>query len=144
MSWIQIDQTEGPWLVHAEAVRPRRLEAQALLAPFDPLLFDRDRLEALFGMRFRLEFYVPKAKRVHGYYVMPFLLGEQLVARVDLKAERAAGKLVVKGAFLEPGADAALVAAALNQELEQFATWLGLVGFCADPAPRGDLAAAFQ
>jgi len=137
-----VDQSDGPWLVHVDAARPRRVNAQALLTPFDPLLFDRDRLEALFGMRFRLEFYVPKAKRVHGYYVMPFLLGDQLVARLDLKAERSAGSLLVKGAFLEPDAAADGVAPALRHELELFTNWLGLTRVEPDQAPRGDLIAA--
>jgi len=137
-----VDQTDGPWLVHVDAARPRRVNAKALLAPFDPLLFDRDRLEALFGMRFRLEFYVPKAKRVHGYYVMPFLLGEKLVARVDLKAERTAGCLVVKGAFLETDCVADEVTPALREELGLLATWLGLARVEPDPIPRGDLIAA--
>ena len=142
LTWTELEQSDCPWLVHTAAARPRQVNAQALLTPFDPLLFDRDRLEAIFGMRFRLEFYVPKAKRVHGYYVMPFLLGDQLVARVDLKVERRAGTLVVKAAFLEPGHAADDVAAPLRSELTLFATWLGVARVEPDPAPRGDLTAA--
>ena len=142
LSWAQIEGIDQPWLIHEGASRPRRIQAQALLAPFDPLLFDRDRIAALFGMRFRLEFYVPQAKRVHGYYVMPFLLNQQLVARVDLKAERRAGQLLVKGAFLEPDQEPDRVAQALKEELTTFTGWLGLDSLVSANSPRGDLGPA--
>jgi len=125
--------------VPAGARVPRSLNACALLTPFDPLLFDRARLAWLFDMHFRLEFYLPKAKRQFGYYVMPFLLGDRLVARVDVKANRPGGALEVKGAFLEPGANAGEVASALAVELGELARWLALGRIDLEDGARGDL-----
>ena len=110
----------------ADAVLPRRIGARALIVPFDPLIFCRERTERLFGFRYRIEIYTPADKRQHGYYVLPFLLGDRLVARVDLKAERAEGCLLVRGAHLEPGIDEGLAADALALELHRLADWLGL------------------
>jgi hypothetical protein len=102
------------------------VERAALLSPFDSLIWTRDRTERLFGMRVRLEIYTPEPRRVHGYYVLPFLLGDQLVARVDLKADRAARTLRVPAAHLEPDQPRAAVAAALTDELHALAGWLAL------------------
>jgi uncharacterized protein YcaQ len=139
---VQVTGWTAPAYLWPEARRPRRVNARALLSPFDPLIWFRDRTERLFGFRYRIEIYTPPDQRVHGYYVLPFLLGDSLVARVDLKSDRQAGVLRVQSAFAEPGVDRDLVASELAAELAVTARWLDLDGV--EVMPRGDLADALR
>ena len=135
---VDVDGWSNPaYLVAGQSI-PRRHRGTALLCPFDPLIFFRPRVERLFGFHYRIEIYTPANKRQYGYYVWPFLLDGELVARVDLKADRAADALHVVGAFVEPGRSPSRVAAALTSELTTMASWLGLGGVTV--GDRGDLA----
>ena len=132
----------APAYASVDLAVPRRIRARALLTPFDSMVWARERTERLFDFRYRIEIYVPAPKRIYGYYVLPFLLGDRLVARVDLKSDRQAGVLRVAGAFAEPGVDEGLVARELADELRLVSGWLGLGGI--KVARKGDLAAKLR
>jgi uncharacterized protein YcaQ len=138
---VRVDGWRDVAYVTPDARVPRRVEAASLISPFDPLMWERKRLERCFGFAYRIEIYTPAPKRVYGYYVLPFLHHDQFVARVDLRADRKRSALVVPGAFAELGMpDDALPA--LVTELRTLADWLGLEHI--DVGERGDLALALQ
>lgn len=134
---VEVDGWNAPAYLRAGQKVPRRDRGTALLCPFDPLIFFRPRMERLFDFHYRIEIYTPADKRRFGYYVWPFLLDGELVGRVDLKADRAAGALQVLGAFTEDGRDRSRVAAAMAGELRSMAGWLGLDDVAV--GERGDL-----
>lgn len=132
----------GPAYLHPHAVLPRRAAGTALLSPFDSLVWNRDRVERIFGFRYRIEIYVPREQRQFGYYVLPFLLDGDLVARVDLKADRAGSRLLVQAAHIESGRDPTQIAPALAAELQAMMSWLDLDEV--EVSNRGDLAATLR
>jgi len=135
---VDVEGWQKPAYLHPHAKLPRRIDACALLSPFDPVCWNRDRSERLFGFRYRIEIYTPAPKRIHGYYVLPILWGDALVGRLDLKADRHNGVLLVQGAYAEPGAPLDEMAPDVMRELQSMARWLGLERV--HIADRGDLA----
>ena len=121
---------------------PRAIQGVALLCPFDPVIWFRPRTERLFDFRYRIEIYTPPPKRIYGYYVFPILLDGDLVGRVDLKADRQAGLLRVRGSYIEDGQDPIRVAVPLAEELGTMANWLGLGDVAVER--KGNLAAALR
>jgi uncharacterized protein YcaQ len=138
----RVDGWKESAYLHPEARVPRAVESRGLVTPFDSLVWGRDRIARLFGMQYTIEMYTPPPRRIYGYYVCPFLLGETLVARCDLKADRARNVLMVQSAFLEPKQRTRLIVGDLVDELRQMQTWLGLGGI--EVADRGDLAPALR
>ena len=139
---VRVDGWEKPAYRNPAIPLPRRVDACALLSPFDPVCWHRTRTERLFGFRYRIEIYTPAAKRQYGYYVLPVLWGDSLVGRLDMKADRQAGVLRVLGAFAEPGVPAAEMCASLAAELLEMDGWLGLGRV--EVTRRGDMAVRLQ
>jgi hypothetical protein len=139
---VQVEGWKDVAYLHPDARLPRRVDARALLSPFDPVVWNRDRALRLFGFHYRIEIYTPAPRRQYGYYVLPFLLGDSLVGRVDLKADRQRSVLRVQGAYAEPDVDREAVAAPLAEELALLARWLELEGV--EIAERGDLALSLR
>src|SRR5262249_55141070 len=138
----RVEGWKEPAYLHPDARAPRTVDARGLVTPFDSLVWERSRIDRLFGMKYTIEMYVPPPQRVYGYYVCPFLLGDTLVARCDLKADRARKVLMVQSGFLEPGQDARRVVPELAGELRQMQAWLELDRI--EVSPRGDLARMLQ
>ena len=139
---VRVQGWNEPAYVTPQARVPPAIEAQGFVSPFDSLVWDRKRIERLFGMKYTIEMYTPAPRRIYGYYVCPFLLGDGLVARCDLKADRARGILIIRSAFLEEGQDARRVAINAANELREMKSWLGLDRF--EVSDHGNLAAILR
>jgi len=142
---LELARVEGwkrPAYVVADARIPRSVDARAIVSPFDPLMWERKWTKSVFDFDYQIEIYVPAPKRVYGYYVLPFLMGDSFAARVDLKADRKTSTLLVQASHVEAGRDASAVAAALADELRSMANWLSLETFAV--ARKGNLAQALR
>jgi uncharacterized protein YcaQ len=139
---VTVREWGRPAYRHPGARQPRRISTRALLSPFDPVVWNRERALRMFGFHYRIEIYTPPPKRKYGYYVLPFLLGDELVGRVDLKAERANTSLLVQSAWTEPGVNEREVAAELMEELRLMASWLELDRI--EVTGRGNLGPSLQ
>ncbi len=137
---VTVEGWNGPVYLDPDAKIPRRVEARALVSPFDPIVWERTRTERLFDFRYRIEIYTPVEKREFGYYCLPFVLGDKIVARVDLKADRTGGNLIVHSIHPEAGVPAEIIAPALGEELRLMAAWLNLGSITAPKAWRKGLA----
>jgi uncharacterized protein YcaQ len=137
---VSVENWKG--YLYREAKVPRQIECAALLSPFDPLVWETKRRERLFGFHYRIEIYTPAEKRKHGYYVLPFLYGDRIVARADLKANRQVGRLEVLSAHAEAGIEPELFLLALAKELQLIAQWVGLPKI--QVSKRGKLAGSLR
>jgi uncharacterized protein len=135
---VKVEDWKHQAYVHRDAKLPRKAGGTALLSPFDPLVWERSRTERIFNFHYRIEIYTPAPKRKFGYYVLPFLMGERIAARVCLKSDREKGVLRANTAHLEPHADLGETAEALAAELARMASWLGLER--AETGAKGNLA----
>src|SRR4029079_10210086 len=118
------------------------VDVQAIVSPFDPVLWERRWTKSVFGFDYQIEIYVPGPKRIYGYYVLPFLLGDRFAARVDLKADRKTSTLIVHASYVEAGMDPKRVAGSLANDVRSMADWLSLESFVVHP--KGDLASALK
>ena len=139
---VEVEGWTEPAYMHPEARLPRSADALTVLSPFDPIVWNRARALRLWDFDYRIEIYVPAARRVYGYYVLPVLDGERLVARLDIKTDRAGNTLQVLGAFAEPDADHGALAERLRPHLDELARFVGVDGVTY--GSRGDLANALK
>lgn len=135
---VRVEDWTRPAFVVPGVRVPRRVDVRAIVSPFDPVLWERKWTKAVFGFDYQIEIYVPGPKRIYGYYVLPFLMGDRFAARVDLKGDRKTSTLIVHAAYVEPGLDPAAVAGALARELRSLAAWLSLESFAV--GSKGNLA----
>jgi uncharacterized protein YcaQ len=126
---VSVENWKQPGYIVPGAKIPSAIDARAIVSPFDPVLWERKWTKAVFDFEYQIEIYVPAPKRTHGYYVLPFLLGDRFAARIDLKADRKASTLIAHAAYVEPDFEATIVAAALADELRSMARWLSLDSF---------------
>ncbi|HEX4568440.1 MAG TPA: crosslink repair DNA glycosylase YcaQ family protein [Vicinamibacterales bacterium] len=135
---VQVERWAIPGYIVPGVRLPVSVDAAAIVSPFDPLLWERTWTNAVFDFAYQIEIYVPAHKRRHGYYVLPFLMGDRFAARVDLKGDRKSSTLIVHAAYVEPRFSSRIVAEALSRELRSMARWLSLESFAV--GSKGDLA----